>query len=196
MSFLHQLQSFSHSRHKKKRLGRGKSSGHGGTSTRGHKGQRSRSGFGLLRGFEGGQMPLVRLLPKFGFTNKRFKTKYDIVNLSDLNSFDSEVNPFILYKAGLVGGRSLVKILGQGSLDKPLKVKAHHFSQKAIEMIKKVGGTVKKLPPRSHNRLVDQAEQKTSVSQASLSDEEKKDDSSDKRSDKGNDTDSTGNTSQ
>ena len=82
---LNNLQSFRGTRHKRKRLGRGKSSGHGGTSTKGHKGQRARSGFGLLRGFEGGQMPLVRSLPKFGFTNKRFKKHYVILNLSDLN---------------------------------------------------------------------------------------------------------------
>lgn len=140
MSLLSQLQSFPGSRHKEKRLGRGKSSGHGGTSTKGHKGQRARSGFGLLRGFEGGQMPLVRLLPKFGFTNNRFKTKYAVLNLSDLDAFETEVNPSVLYEAGLAGKKSLIKILGQGKLDKPLKVKAHKFSKKAVEMIKKAGG--------------------------------------------------------
>ena len=140
MSLLSQLQSFPGSRQKEKRLGRGRSSGHGGTSTKGHKGQRARSGFGLLRGFEGGQMPLVRLLPKFGFTNNRFKTKYTVLNLSDLNSFESEVNPEVLYKAGRSGKKSLIKILGQGNLDKSLKVKAHKFSKKAVEMIKKAGG--------------------------------------------------------
>ena len=140
VSLLHKLESFSGARHKMKRLGRGKSSGHGGTSTKGHKGQRSRSGFGLLRGFEGGQMPLVRLLPKFGFTNIRFKTKYDIVNVSDLNRFNSEVDPTVLYEAGLVGRKSLVKILAEGKLDKPLKVKAHRFSRKAVEVIEKAGG--------------------------------------------------------
>ena len=140
MSLLSQLQSFPGSRHKEKRLGRGKSSGHGGTSTKGHKGQRARSGFGLLRGFEGGQMPLVRLLPKFGFTNNRFKKKYVVLNLSDLNSFESEVNPAVLYEIGVAGKKSLIKILGQGNLDKPLTVKAHKFSKKAVEMIKKAGG--------------------------------------------------------
>ena len=140
VSLLHKLESFSGARHKMKRLGRGKSSGHGGTSTKGHKGQRSRSGFGLLRGFEGGQMPLVRQLPKFGFTNIRFKTRYDILNVSDLNRFNSEVDPTILYKAGLVRRKALVKILSQGKLDKPLKVKAHRFSRKAVEVIEKAGG--------------------------------------------------------
>ena len=143
---LSHLLSFPYSRHKMKRLGRGKSSGHGGTSTKGHKGQKSRSGFGLLRGFEGGQMPLVRRLPKFGFTNGRFKIRYNIVNLSDLNRFDSEVDPTLLYKSGLVGKRrALVKILAQGTVDKPLKVKAHHFSKKAIELIEKAGGSVEKI---------------------------------------------------
>lgn len=141
------LPSFPYSRHKIKRLGRGKSSGHGGTSTKGHKGQKSRSGFGLLRGFEGGQMPLVRRLPKFGFTNGRFKVRYNIVNLLELNRFDSEVDPALLYKSGLVGKKSLVKILAQGSLNKPLKVKAHHFSQKAIELIEKAGGVAEKIKP-------------------------------------------------
>ena len=155
VSLLHKLESFSGSRHKIKRLGRGKSSGHGGTSTKGHKGQRARSGFGLLRGFEGGQMPLVRLLPKFGFTNIRFKTKYNIINLSDLNRFDSEVDPSVLYKAGLVGKRSLVKILAQGKLDKPLKIKAHRFSRKAIEVIKKAGGEAEIFSSVASNKTLD-----------------------------------------
>ena len=129
-------------RHKSKRLGRGKGSGHGGTSTKGHKGQRARSGFGLLRGFEGGQMPLVRLLPKFGFTNARFKTRYNTINLSDLNKFSSDVNPTSLYEAGLISKGALVKVLGEGKIDKALKVQAHRFSQKAAQMIKDVGGTV------------------------------------------------------
>ena len=140
MSLLNQLSAFPKSHHKMKRLGRGKSSGHGGTSTKGHKGQRARSGFGLLRGFEGGQMPLVRLLPKFGFTNARFKKKYDVINVSYLNRFDSEVDPFVLYKAGVVKKNALVKILAQGELKKSLKVKAHWFSKKAAEVIKKAGG--------------------------------------------------------
>lgn len=156
------LSSFPYSRHKMKRLGRGKSSGHGGTSTKGHKGQRSRSGFGLLRGFEGGQMPLVRRLPKFGFTNNRFKVKYDIVNLSDLNRFDSEVDPTLLYQSGLVGKQALVKILAKDSLNKPLKIKAHYFSQKAIELIKKAGGTADKINIASAMPAADTQETKTS----------------------------------
>jgi len=145
MSLLNQLHPSSGSRHKSKRLGRGKSSGHGGTSTKGHKGQKARSGFGLLRGFEGGQMPLVRSLPKFGFTNKRFKTKYSVINVSDLNRFDTEVTPESLYKVGFIQKNALVKILANGSLDKALTVKAHHFSKKAIELIEKAGGKAEKL---------------------------------------------------
>ena len=137
---LNQLKSFSGARSKPKRLGRGKSCGHGGTSTKGHKGQKARSGFGLLRGFEGGQMPLVRSLPKFGFTNKRFKTRYDVVTLSDLNRFDSEVTPTLLHKRGLVKKKALVKILATGELKKPITIKAHRFSAKAMELIKKAGG--------------------------------------------------------
>ena len=96
-------------------------------------------------------MPLVRLLPKFGFTNNRFKTKYTVLNLSDLNSFESEVNPEVLYKAGLAGKKSLIKILGQGKLDKPLKVKAHKFSKKAVEVLKKAGGQVEVLSLSGEN---------------------------------------------
>ena len=85
---------------------------------------------------------MVRLLPKFGFTNNRFKTRYDIINVSDLNRFDSEVIPSVLFTAGLVGKKSLVKILAKGELKKALKVKAHRFSRKAVELIEKAGGTV------------------------------------------------------
>jgi len=142
MSLLSGLSPHRGSRHKMKRLGRGKGSGHGGTSTKGHKGQKARSGHKPLRGFEGGQMPLVRRLPKFGFTNARFKTNYDIVNLSDLSRFDSEVTPETLSQAGLVGKKSLVKILGKGEIKKTLNVKAHHFSQSARKAIQTAGGQV------------------------------------------------------
>ena len=154
---LNQLKSFSGARSKPKRLGRGKSCGHGGTSTKGHKGQKARSGFGLLRGFEGGQMPLARSLPKFGFTNKRFKTRYDVVSLSDLNRFDSEVNPTLLHKSGLVKKKALVKILANGELKKPITVKAHRFSAKAMELIKKAGG---KAEPISLVRTTEKDSQK------------------------------------
>ena len=90
-------------------------------------------------------MPLVRSLPKFGFTNKRFQKKYAIINLSDLNRFDSEVHPEILYKEGLAKQGLRIKILGKGDLSKPLKVKAHYFSQGAISAIEKAGGEIKKI---------------------------------------------------
>ena len=140
---LHNMPSVTGARHKRKRLGRGKGSGYGGTSTKGHKGQKARAGFGLLRGFEGGQMPLVRRLPKFGFTNKQFKVNYEIVNLSGLNRFTSgkEVGPLELKAKGLVRKKtSLIKILGKGKLDKSLNVKANKFSKKAVSMIQKAGG--------------------------------------------------------
>ena len=142
MSILSQLKPAKGSRHHKRRLGRGKSSGHGGTSTKGHKGQKARSGFRLGKGFEGGQMSLLRRLPKFGFTNAQFQTKYETINLSELNAFDSEVSPERLYQSGLVKKRSLIKILGKGNLNKSLKVTAHKFSQSAGQAIEKAGGQV------------------------------------------------------
>ena len=174
MRVLGELSPLRGSRHKMKRLGRGKGSGHGGTSTKGHKGQKARSGHKPLRGFEGGQMPLVRRLPKFGFTNAKFKTTYDIVNLSDLNRFDSEVCPATLNQAGLVRKRSLVKILGkgQGELKKALNVKAHRFSKSALEAIKKAGGQATVLSPVAQPSEKSAASGKTSASdKASVSDE-------------------------
>ena len=127
----------------KKRVGRGMGSGMGKTSTRGHKGQGSRSGFSLMRGFEGGQMPLHRRLPKRGFTNI-FKTEYEVVNLDRLEGLDeTEITPDVLRKAGVVTGRnSLVKVLGHGDVSKALKVSAHRFSKSAQEKIEKAGGKV------------------------------------------------------
>ena len=167
MNLLSELSPARGSRHKIKRLGRGKGSGHGGTSTKGHKGQKARSGHKPLRGFEGGQMPLVRRLPKFGFTNAQFKTHYDIVNLSDLNQFDSEVNPEILRQAGLVGKNALVKILGKGELKKALNVKSHRFSQSALESIKKAGGKTETLDSsksrKNKKRVIDKTTNDESV---------------------------------
>jgi len=127
----------------KKRVGRGMGSGMGKTSTRGHKGQGSRSGSSLMRGFEGGQMPLHRRLPKRGFTNI-FKTEYEVVNLDRLEGLDeTEITPDVLRKAGVVTGRnSLVKVLGHGDVSKALKVSAHRFSKSAQEKIEKAGGKV------------------------------------------------------
>src|ERR1700760_3184537 len=127
----------------RKRVGRGMGSGMGKTSTRGHKGQRSRSGSRSMRGFEGGQMPLHRRLPKRGFTNI-FRTEYEVVNLSRLEGLgESEITPEVLRKAGVVTSKStLVKVLGQGDLSKALTVHAHKFSKSAQEKIEKAGGKI------------------------------------------------------
>ena len=130
------------SRRKPKRVGRGRSSGHGKTSTRGHKGQKARSGGGVRPGFEGGQMPLARRLPKRGFVNI-FKKEYSVLNVTDLEQkfkAGDAVTPEVLVKKGLAGKRNRVKILGDGRLTKGLKVSAHAFSKKAVERIKEAGG--------------------------------------------------------
>ncbi len=127
----------------RKRVGRGMGSGMGKTSTRGHKGQGSRSGSRLMRGFEGGQMPLHRRLPKRGFVNI-FRTEYEVVNLERLANLDeTEITPDVLRKAGVVSSKkSLVKVLGQGELSKALTVHAHKFSKSAREKIEKAGGKI------------------------------------------------------
>ncbi|MEK6602232.1 MAG: 50S ribosomal protein L15 [Candidatus Binatota bacterium] len=130
------------SRKKRKRVGRGDGSGHGKTSCRGHKGQGARSGGNTPPGFEGGQMPLQRRVPKRGFRNQ-FRKGPVIVNLGQLEIFasGSEVTPEILMEHGLLRGKDeRVKILGDGSLTKPLTVKAHGFSSKAKEKIEASGG--------------------------------------------------------
>ena len=127
-----------------KRLGRGSATGQGGTSGRGHKGQNSRSGGGVRRGFEGGQMPLIRRVPKKGVHNK-FGTSYEIVNLGDIakRSITGEITPEVLVAHGLIrSSGSLVKVLGDGELSSALNVKAHAFSQSAKEKIEKAGGTI------------------------------------------------------
>ncbi|MDX9847523.1 MAG: 50S ribosomal protein L15 [Tenuifilaceae bacterium] len=146
---LHNLKPATGSTHKEKRIGRGTGSGHGGTSTRGHKGAKSRSGYSKKIGFEGGQMPMQRRLPKFGFKNK-FRKEYKAINIDvlqtladkhNITSFD--VQTFI--DAGLVSKNDQIKILGNGTLTAKLDVKAHAFSQKAIEAIEAVQGTAVKL---------------------------------------------------
>ncbi|MBZ5658324.1 MAG: 50S ribosomal protein L15 [Acidobacteriia bacterium] len=125
---------------KRKRVGRGMGSGMGKTSTRGHKGQRSRSGSRLLRGFEGGQMPLHRRIPKRGFTNI-FREEYAVVNLDRLAELgETEITPEVLKKAGVVHGKKPVKILGNGELKVAITVHAHKFSKSAQEKITKAGG--------------------------------------------------------
>ena len=130
----------------KKRVGRGMGSGMGKTSTRGHKGQGSRSGSSLMRGFEGGQMPLHRRLPKRGFTNI-FKTEYEVVNVERLATLsETEITPAVLRKSGVVTSKNtLVKVLGQGELSKAITVHAHKFSKSAQEKIEKAGGKVQVL---------------------------------------------------
>jgi len=129
----------------KKRVGRGMGSGMGKTSTRGHKGQRSRSGSRMMRGFEGGQMPLHRRLPKRGFTNI-FRQEYSIVNLEKLAALgESTINPDVLRKAGVISTKRPVKILGDGELNSAITVQAHKFSKSAEEKITKAGGKVEVL---------------------------------------------------
>ena len=126
----------------RKRVGRGMGSGMGKTSTRGHKGQRSRSGSRMMRGFEGGQMPLHRRLPKRGFTNI-FRIEYAIVNLDRLAELgEKEITPEVLVKAGFAGKNDRIKILGDGELKSALTVRAHKFSKSAQEKITKAGGTI------------------------------------------------------
>ena len=124
----------------KKRVGRGMGSGMGKTSTRGHKGQRSRSGSRMMRGFEGGQMPLHRRLPKRGFTNI-FRTEYTILSIDRIAGLGAaEVTLETLVKAGLAKNGDLVKVLGDGELKKKVNVQAHKFSKSAQEKITKAGG--------------------------------------------------------
>jgi large subunit ribosomal protein L15 len=132
----------------RKRVGRGPGSGLGKTAGRGEKGQKSRSGFGQKLGFEGGQMPLHRRVPKRGFTNARFRKEYAVVNLDRLEVFESGavVTPELLMKRGIVKKMlDGIKILGDGSLTKPLTVRAHKFSAKAQERITGAGGKVEVL---------------------------------------------------
>ena len=131
---------------KPKRIGRGQGSGRGGTATRGHKGQKSRSGYSKKIGFEGGQMPLQRRVPKFGFTNPTRK-EYKGVNLDVIQALAEKIKTDkidieTLVKAGVVSGKTLVKILGNGKLTIKLDVKAHAFSKSAQEAIESQKGTV------------------------------------------------------
>jgi large subunit ribosomal protein L15 len=146
---LNNLKPADRSKFKKKRVGRGPGSGLGKTSGRGHKGAQSRSGYHFKRGFEGGQMPLHRRVPKRGFTNI-FRTEYDVVNLDQLEqAFDTGATVTVesLREHGLVSSRtSLVKILARGELTKALTVHAHKFSGKAAEKVAAAGGTTESIP--------------------------------------------------
>ena len=137
------------STHNSKRIGRGQGSGKGGTSTRGHKGAKSRSGYSKKIGFEGGQMPLQRRVPKYGFKNIN-RVEYKAINLSTLQALAESksletINIQALVAAGFVSSNQLVKILANGTLTAKLTVEAHAFSQKAVEAIEAAGGTVVKL---------------------------------------------------
>jgi len=153
---LHDLKPRPGAKHRRKRLGQGESSGHGKTSGRGGKGQTARSGSSIRIGFEGGQMPLIRRIPKRGFNNARHTTRYVPVNLDSLNQFEdgARVDEAALRTAGLANGPSSgVKILGGGELSRKLTVSAHAFSASARSKIEAKGGSceviaVKKAQPR------------------------------------------------
>jgi large subunit ribosomal protein L15 len=150
---LHSLKPRPGARHRVKRLGCGESSGHGKTSGKGHKGQKARSGGSIRLGFEGGQMPLIRRLPKRGFNNAQFKVTYAPVNLTALNDLkhDGLIDEAALRKAGLVNGSwSGVKVLGDGEVTKAISLKVHAVSASAKEKIEKAGGSVELLAGKTY----------------------------------------------
>ena len=141
---LHDLKPRPGAKHRRKRLGQGESSGHGKTSGRGGKGQTARSGSSIRIGFEGGQMPLIRRIPKRGFNNARHTTRYHAVNLESLNQFEegARVDEAALRNVGLANGKAYgIKILGDGELTRRLTVSAHAFSASAKSKIEAKGGT-------------------------------------------------------
>ena len=146
-------------RRNRKRVGRGEGSGTGVTAGRGHKGQQSRSGYSRKRGFEGGQMPIHRRLPKRGFHNP-FRTSYEVINLDTLEACfdaDAEVSPEVLRERGLISRTGLVKVLARGELTKALSVTAHGFSAKASERIAAAGGRTE-VAPRARPKAKEAAE--------------------------------------
>ena len=145
---LHELYPFPEERKARKRLGRGGGSGLGGTSGKGHKGQNARSGGGVPAGFEGGQMPLQRRLPKRGFKNFQFRTRYTVVNLGALLvAFEgkNDISVDDIYACGLARAGMPVKILGDGEVASAVTIEAHKFSASALEKIQKAGGQAKSL---------------------------------------------------
>lgn len=145
---LHELAPSKGAKHKRKRIGRGPGSGHGKTATKGHKGLKARSGGGKRPGFEGGQMPLVRRIPKYGFVNQ-FRTEYTIVNLKSLADLETTeaITPQLLMNVGLVRRKGqLIKILAQGEVTRPLVVQAHKFSKSAEAKIQAAGGRAEVIP--------------------------------------------------
>ncbi|MFL6201825.1 MAG: 50S ribosomal protein L15 [Thermoanaerobaculia bacterium] len=141
---LHELSPAKGSKHSKKRVGRGPGSGLGKTAGRGEKGQKSRTGYSRRPGFEGGQMPLVRRVPKRGFTNI-WKVEYSVVNLSQLGELEGDVTPEVLVERGLVRSGRKIKVLGDGEIGKPLRVVADKFSKSAREKIEAAGGRCEEL---------------------------------------------------
>jgi large subunit ribosomal protein L15 len=161
---LHDLKPRPGAKHRRKRLGQGESSGHGKTSGRGGKGQTARSGSSIRIGFEGGQMPLIRRIPKRGFNNTRFAIRYIPVNLEALNRFDdgATVDMVTLRTLGLAGGRGkLIKILGDGELTRKLSVQAHAFSASARAKIEKLGGTCQVIETKAAAKSAGKAPEKT-----------------------------------
>ena len=142
MSGLSNLKAFHGSTHNSKALGRGRGSGKGKMSGKGGKGQTARKGAPIRRGFEGGQTPLIRRMPKVGFTNNTFKVVYEVLNLNQLGALSGTVGPEELAKAGLVSKKARVKILGRGEAPKGLTVRAHKFSETAKAALEKAGGKV------------------------------------------------------
>lgn len=141
---LHELSPAKGSTKTRKRVGRGPGSGNGKTAGRGHNGQRSRAGFSQRIGFEGGQMPLIRRVPKRGFTNI-FRQEFAVVNVRDLAELEGEITPEVLVAHGLVRKGMPVKVLGDGDLSAKLTIKAHRFSKSAREKIEAAGGTCEEL---------------------------------------------------
>lgn len=145
---LHELFPFPEERKQRRRIGRGSGSGWGKTAAKGHKGQNARSGGGVRPGFEGGQMPLARRLPKRGFSNAKFKAEYDVINLDRLaESFEGQSNITLedIYARGLAKNGAAVKILGRGEISAALTIEAHKFTASALEKIQNAGGEAKAL---------------------------------------------------
>ncbi len=149
MSLLSGLKPKDGSTHYRKRIGRGNGSGIGGTSGKGHKGQLARTGGKVRRGFEGGQSPLSRRLPKFGFSNKDFETKYEVISLDQLNKLSGSVDPKSLHKDGLIQTSHKIKVLANGKLTKAVTVKVHAISEKAKAAITAAGGQVEIIKKRA-----------------------------------------------
>jgi large subunit ribosomal protein L15 len=162
-------------RDRPKRVGRGPGTGNGKTSGKGHKGQKSRSGYKQRLWFEGGQMPLYRRLPRRGFNNKNFTTRYTIINVQDLECFEAgeEIDLERILAVGLTSIETpRLKVLGKGSLGKALTVKAHKFSGSAKEKIEAAGGTIVILEEKPERKLLDEALADTGPSESSESESE------------------------